>query len=162
MAPTTQATMQPRSGKRSRRIVPLGLAKEIRYIRRRAAARNGRIVSIGELVLFSTETGDAWVLDPGDHFAARVARDGVPERIAFVENNTSFAISWPGDYRVEGPDFVYSDRQTGRVTTILGYPTHAFNQIGEFCMPGWWRTVGSTTGFVPNTQTQPRPIHVVR
>ncbi len=28
-----------------------------------------------------------------------------------------------GDYRIEGPAFIYSDRQTRRVSTILGYPT---------------------------------------
>jgi hypothetical protein len=35
------------------------LADEVRYIQRRAADRDGRIVTIGQLVLFSTKTGDA-------------------------------------------------------------------------------------------------------
>ena len=34
---------------------------EVRYIQRRAAEYDGRIVTIGQLVLFSTETGDARV-----------------------------------------------------------------------------------------------------
>ena len=50
------------------------LADEVRYIQRRAAEHDGRIVTIGQLVLFSTETGDAWLLDPPDHLAARLAR----------------------------------------------------------------------------------------
>ncbi len=29
-----------------------------------------------------------------------------------------------GNYRIEGPAFIYSDRQTRRVSTILGYPTY--------------------------------------
>jgi hypothetical protein len=29
----------------------------------------------------------------------------------------------PGAYLIEGPAFIYSYRQTGRVSTILGYPT---------------------------------------
>ena len=33
-----------------------------------------------QLLLFSTETGDAWLLDPSDHLAARLAR--VPNRLA--------------------------------------------------------------------------------
>ena len=41
------------------------LADEARYIQRRAAGHESRIVSIGQLVLFSTETGDAWLLDLG-------------------------------------------------------------------------------------------------
>jgi len=40
-----------------------------------------------------------------------------------VETNAAFAIEWKGSYRIDGPAFVYSDRNTGRVTTILGYPT---------------------------------------
>jgi hypothetical protein len=28
------------------------------------------------------------------------------------------------NYRIEGPAFIYSDRQTRRVSTILGYPMH--------------------------------------
>ena len=40
------------------------LADEVHYIQRRAADYDSRIVTIGQLVLFSTETGDAWLLDP--------------------------------------------------------------------------------------------------
>ncbi len=102
----------------------LRLADEIRYIQRRAAAQDGRIVTVGQLVLFSTETGDAWLLDPSDHLAARLARDGDPESIAFEETDSSFQIAWPGSYRLDGPAFVYTDRHSRRVSTILGYPTH--------------------------------------
>ena len=54
------------------------LADEVRYIQRRAADHDGRVVTVGQLVLFSTETGDAWLLDPADQLAARLARDGDP------------------------------------------------------------------------------------
>jgi hypothetical protein len=54
------------------------LADEVRYIQRRAARHDGRIVSIGQLVLFSTETGDAWLLDPSEQLAAQLAHDGDP------------------------------------------------------------------------------------
>ncbi len=56
--------------------------------------------------------------------AARLARDGDPEPVHIEENDTSFVIDWKGNYRIEGPAFIYSDRQTRRVSTILGYPTH--------------------------------------
>jgi hypothetical protein len=100
------------------------LADEVRYIQRRAAEHDERIVTIGPFVLFSTETGDAWLLDPSDHFAARLARDGDPEAIDFTETDTSFKIAWPGSYRLDGPAFVYTDRHSRRISTILGYPTH--------------------------------------
>lgn len=115
----------------------LRLADEVRYIQRRAADHDGRIVTIGQLVLFSTDTGDAWLLDPSDQLAARLARDGDPEPIRIEENDTAFAIDWKGRYRIDGSAFVYIDRETGNLTTVHGYPTHELTQLaqlgGIFC-----------------------------
>lgn len=77
------------------------VADELRYIQRRAAGHDGRFVTVGGLAFFSTETGDAWILDPADHLAARVARDGDPEPVYFEETKTTFAIEWKGNYRIE-------------------------------------------------------------
>ena len=68
----------------------------------------------GEM-LFSTETCDAWLLDRTDLLAARLARDAEAAPIQIVETATTFAIEWTGSYRINGPAFVYSDRDTGRV-----------------------------------------------
>jgi mevalonate kinase len=106
------------------------LTDEVRYIQRRAARYDERVVTIGQLVLFSTETGDAWLLDPADRLAARLARDGESEPIHIEETDTTFAIGWKGSYRIDGPAFVYSDHDTSRVTTILGYPTDKLGQTG--------------------------------
>jgi cell division topological specificity factor MinE len=100
------------------------LADEVRYILGRAAKHDGRIVTIGQIILFSTETGDAWLLDPSDQLAARLARDGGPEPFHIEENETTFTIDWKGRYRIEGTAFVYMDQETGRLATIHGYPTH--------------------------------------
>ena len=105
------------------------LANEVRYIQRRAADHDSRILTIGQLVLFSTETGDAWLLDPADRLAARLARDGQNEAIHIEETDTTFAIGWKGRYRIDGPAFVYSDHNTGRVATIIGYPTDKLSEI---------------------------------
>src|SRR6266481_4128696 len=86
-----------RPGKRIVEGKSFRLADEVRYIQRRAADHDGRIVTVGQLVLFSTET--------------------------------TFAIGWKGRYRIDGPAFVYSDHDTGRVATILGYPTDKLSQI---------------------------------
>jgi hypothetical protein len=104
------------------------LVDAVRYIQRRAADYDSRIVTIGQLVLFSTQTGDAWLLDPADRLAARLARDGESEPVHIEETDTTFAIAWKGRYRIDGPAFVYSDRETGRTTTILGYPTDKLAQ----------------------------------
>jgi len=99
------------------------LADEVRYIQRRAAEHDGRVVAIGQLTLFSTQTGDAWIIDRDDHLAFRLACQGDPEPFHITETNTSFAIDWKGHYRIEGKAFIYTDRDTGRTTTVLGYPT---------------------------------------
>ena len=54
---------------------------------------------------------------------------GRSNRSTFEETDTTFAIGWKGRYRIEGPAFVYSDQDTGRVATILGYPTEKLSQI---------------------------------
>jgi hypothetical protein len=89
------------------------LADEVRHILGRAAEHDGRVVTIGEIILFST-----------DQLAARLARDGDPEPFHIEENETTFTIDWKGRYRIAGDAFVYMDRETGRLATIHGYPTH--------------------------------------
>src|SRR6202790_2663001 len=79
------------------------LADEVRYIQRRAADYDGRIVTVGQLVLFSTETGDAWLLDPADRLAARLARDGENEAIHIEETDTQIAVGWRGRSPPQGP-----------------------------------------------------------
>jgi hypothetical protein len=106
------------------------LAKEIKSIQGRAAEHDGRLVTLGPLVFFSTETGDAWMLDPSEQLAARLARSGDPEPIDFRETDTNYAIGWKGTYRIDGGAFVYTDRKSGRVTAITGYPTAKIAQLG--------------------------------
>ena len=59
----------------------------------------------------------------------QLAHDGDPEPIHIEETDTTFAIGWKGHYRIEGAAFIYVDRDSGRVTTILGYPTDKLIQI---------------------------------
>ena len=98
------------------------LTEEIRSIQQRAAEHDGRIVSIGPLVLFSTQTGDAWILDPADQLAARLACDGDPLPIYIEETNTNYSIGWQGRYRIDADAFVYEDNESGRLRSIIGYP----------------------------------------
>jgi hypothetical protein len=98
------------------------LTEEVRAIQQRAAERDGRIVSIGPLVLFSTQTGDAWLLDPADQLAARLAYDGDPLPVHIEETDRDYAIDWQGRYRIDGAAFVYEDHESQRLIAISGYP----------------------------------------
>src|SRR5260370_22331872 len=100
----------------------LHLAKEVRSIQRRAAEHDGRIVTIGPLVFFSTDTGDAWMLEPADQLAARLAAGGDPLPVHIEETQTSYAIGWQGRDRIEGQMFVYEDTGSHRLGAIPRYP----------------------------------------
>ena len=117
-------------GKRQIEGKDFHLGDEIRYIQHRAAEYDGRFVMVGPLALFSTDTGDAWLLDAQDHLAVRLARDGDPEQVHFEETDTTFAIGWKGAYRIDGNAFVYLDRDTGSIVTILGYPVRRIAEWG--------------------------------
>ena len=80
-----RTTIRRGAGKRRVDGKSLRLADEVRYIQQCAADHDGRVVTVGQLVLFSTETSDAWLLDPADQLAARLARDGDPEPIHIEE-----------------------------------------------------------------------------
>src|SRR5438132_4594355 len=124
----SRKTIKRGPGKRIVEDKSFRLADEVRYIQRRAADYDSRIVTIGQLILFSTKTGDAWLLDPADHLAAEAGSRGRERTYPHRGSDTTFAIGWKGRYRIEGPAFVYSNEDTGRVATILGYPTDELTQ----------------------------------
>ena len=128
-------TIKRGPGKRQIEGKDFRLADEIRYIQRRAAEHDGRFVTVGPLALFSTDTGDAWLLDAEDHLAARLARDGDPEEIHFEETDTRFAIGWKGKYQIQGDAFVFIDNDSGsdRHYPGLSCPPHrGVGLIGKF------------------------------
>jgi hypothetical protein len=117
-----------RSGRHVVQGRDLRLADEVRYIQSRAADRDARIVTIGPLVLFSTQTGDAWLLDPADHLALPLTRDGDPQPAQIEDTDTAFAIGWTGHYHIDGPAFICINQRNGRMTTTFGYPTQKLAQ----------------------------------
>lgn len=99
------------------------LADEVAYVQGRAARQDSRVVTIGPLLLFSTETGDAWLLEPAEGLATPIAQQGDRLPVHIEDTDTSFSVGWTGHYRIDGEIFVYSDSKTGRIRSILGYPT---------------------------------------
>jgi hypothetical protein len=110
----------------------LSLADELEYIRSKAAERTICIIGIGPVIAFSAESGDAWLLDPVDHLAVRVARDGEIEPVSILESDKTFGIAWKGEYQVDGDAFLYFDHESPRVVTILGYPTEEIARFRFF------------------------------
>ena len=88
-------------------------------------------MTVGQLIFFSTQTGDAWLLDAEDGLAAPLALDGQPEPIHIEETDANFTIDWKGHYRIDGAAFVFVDRNTRAARAILGYPIQQLQNLGS-------------------------------
>jgi hypothetical protein len=53
-----------------------------------------------------------------------------PEPIHIEDTVTTFTVAWTGRYRIVGPAFLYTDRDSRRLTTMFGYPTRKLAQVG--------------------------------
>jgi hypothetical protein len=95
---------------------------EIQYIIKRAQAEEARVVTLGKLGLFSTRTGDAWLLDTEDNFALCLCRDGNPQPYRAVGEPGTFAIEWPASFAIDGDTFIVHQR-SGRVIATQDYHT---------------------------------------
>jgi len=103
------------------------VAGEAEYIIRKAQDRDARVVTLGSIAFFSTDTGDAWMLDPEDNLALCLSRDGVKQDYAILETDSSFQIGWNAQYEIRGDSFIVATAD-GRVRTITGYPTKEIAQ----------------------------------
>jgi hypothetical protein len=120
-----QEIQTPGTSKSQRRMLSrnqVSILGETRHIISLAEDCNSRVVTLGTLLFFSTETGDAWVLDPGDNLALCLARDGVEQHFTITEDAVRFSIEWNAQYRIDGDAFTVIEK-SGQVKTILGYPT---------------------------------------
>jgi hypothetical protein len=100
----------------------VNIAGEAKYIVERARNFDARIVTLDPLVLFSTETGDAWMLDPQDGLALCLALEGEEQLFTIVEASANFSVEWGASYHIDEDRFVVIS-QPDRVQTFFGYPT---------------------------------------
>ncbi len=75
----SRRTIKRGAGRRWVEGKSLRLADQVRSLQDKAFDHDSRVVSFGRLLLFSSNAGDAWLLDGGDQLAARLARDRDPE-----------------------------------------------------------------------------------
>src|SRR5438445_2549738 len=99
---------------------PNVVLREVDYIVARAAQFDSRVVTLGQLVFFSTAAGDAWMLDPEDGLALKLAEAGDRNPVKIVETANRFAIEWTASYLLDGDALVKMAGLGQRV--ILGYP----------------------------------------
>jgi hypothetical protein len=118
----TRERRRERSAPIDARFVKPDIHREIRHIIQLAQAEDSRIVTVGNLILFSTRTRDAWLLDPEDNLAVCLCREGEPQPFRIIDAPDTFAIEWAASFRIEGAAFIVQER-SGSVVVIHGYPT---------------------------------------
>jgi hypothetical protein len=97
------------------------IADEVEHIRACAVEGRSHVVSLGQLIFFSSVSGDAWVLDPEDQLAACLMTERQPLPVAISETVTTFQIAWQARYSVHDQCFITID-SSDRVTTYYSYP----------------------------------------
>ncbi len=143
-----QSTRSPLSGELTRvESIPadkISISGEARYIVQCGVACDARVVSLMGLVFFSTETGDAWMLDIQDGYAMCLAHGGDPLDYSILETDTKVEIPWDSQYRIEGERFIVDDGD-GKITEYLGYPVQAIAQAAG---------ASATRTLIPNKTQQ--------
>ena len=113
----------------------MNVCREAATVLASAAAQEARVISLGPLLFFSSESGDAWVLEPADRLARCLVRAGVALPTGIVETPDTFSIEWQATYALDGEVFIVAERD-GRVTTIVGYPVDAIRHVMELVEAG--------------------------
>lgn len=97
----TEERKREHSARMSVRLVKPDIHSEVRFIRECARAGDSRTVTLGHLVLFSTRTRDAWLLDPDDGLALCLCRAGELQPFRIDETAASFVIEWTANFAIQ-------------------------------------------------------------
>lgn len=82
---------------------------------------------LGNFIFFSTETGDAWMLDHRKDCALRLAENKEVANYTILESKERFQIEWKERFRIEGDLFITS--RQGEETTFHSYPIDALTRL---------------------------------
>jgi len=99
----------------------MDIKKEIDYIISRAKKEDSRKVQLGGLLLFSTQTGDAWILDTKDNLAICLMRGKEKQKYKIIDTPTQFGFDWDYSYSIDNGWFIIVDKK-GTERKISGYP----------------------------------------
>lgn len=106
------------------------LIKECAYIVDAALAGKGKLIITGPeilkkqpLILFSTDDGDAWLLEPNEGLAICLAWHGERQEPSIHDRGQQLEIEWEGEFSIDGDGFALNFEVPpigNRV--IFGYP----------------------------------------
>jgi hypothetical protein len=100
----------------------ISLAHEIDLIQKAAAEGKQKVKELGVFILFSTGSGDAWLLEISESDGVQLARGGVALDVPLDQQPETIEINWSHTFAFPNREFeitAYADRS---VQTLTGYP----------------------------------------
>ena len=86
-----------------------------------------KVRELGVFILFSTEKGDAWLLEVTESDALQLAAEREIMTVDLEENPETIEIHWTHTFEVKNKQFIITDYKDKKVETIENYPTHAIS-----------------------------------
>jgi len=111
----------------------VSLKNEIESIQQSAVAKKKSLHALGVFILFSTESGDGWLLEITDMDALQVAAGGEKLEVELVENPETIEVNWSHKFTVKNKKFITTAYADKNVTTYDDYPTHRIHSAVKKC-----------------------------
>jgi len=107
------------------------LTAEAEAIQARALQGQASVIRLGDIVLFSSASGDAWMLDPEDQLATCIASAHEPRPLPIEETASRVTVQWDASYAIEQGAFTVVEGG-GKVRTIVaGYPLEEIERLSQ-------------------------------
>jgi len=97
---------------------------EVEKIQESADAKKAAVLALGVFVLFSTTSGDAWLLEVTDMDAIQVARGGEKLTVQIEENPETIEINWTHKFDVKNKKFILTSYKDKSEEVREDYPVH--------------------------------------
>lgn len=103
---------------------PPSVRKEVEKIQQAAGEKKNFVYSVGVFVLFSSESGDGWLLEVSDMDAVQVAAAGKALDVEIEENPETIEINWTHSFAIKDKKLQLTSYKDNTVTAVEQYPTH--------------------------------------
>ena len=108
--------------------VKVTVRQAIDDISKEAINKLEKIKVMGVFVLFSTNTGDAWLLEITDQDAIRIANKGKACEVELDENPETIMINWSHKFSIDNKKFITTAYKNKRKAEYEVYPVAKINE----------------------------------
>lgn len=98
---------------------------EVEKIQASAGTKHAAVLALGVFVLFSTTSGDAWLLEVTDMDAIQVAQGGEKIAVQIEENPETIEINWTHKFDVKNKKFILTSYMDKSEEVREDYPVHS-------------------------------------